>query len=94
MIAFSADRRALWKADLTCCSSLAGVLIAVVPTVVVAVTGPVVRDAAAAGALELAVGAGPSAAHFIAAIPAVIICNHAQTINGGWTYPGECYNDI
>lgn len=66
-------------AILTCRSSPAGgVLIAVVPAVIVAVTGPVVWDAAAAGALELGVGAGPDAAHFIAAVPAVVICNHAQ----------------
>lgn len=61
-------------AVLTCCSSPAGgVLIAVVPAVVVAITGPVVWDAAAAGALELGVGTGTGAAHFIAAIPTIVI---------------------
>lgn len=69
-------------AILTCSSAPAGgVLIAVVPAVVVPVTGPVVWDAAATGALELGVGAGPGAAHFIAAVPTVVICN--QT-NDGW----------
>ncbi len=39
-----------------------------------------IRDTAATGALELRVGAGTDAAHFIAAIPTVIIYTHAQTL--------------
>lgn len=81
MSPLAARRRALRELTqgvLTCRSAPAGgVFIAVVPTVVVTIAGPVVRDAAAAGALELGVGAGPGAAHFVAAVPAVVICNHA-----------------
>lgn len=46
-----------------------------VATVIVTVAGPVLRDAAAAVALELRTGAGMAAACFIAVVPAVVICN-------------------
>lgn len=47
--------------------------IAVVPTIVVPVTRPVLRDASAAVALELGTGAGVTAAGFIAVVPTVIV---------------------
>lgn len=75
---------------LTCRPAPAGgVFIAVVPAVVVPVAGPVVRDAAAAGALELGVGAGPGAAHFVAAVPAVVVCNHAGRSVKSSSFPLE-----
>lgn len=80
---------------LTCRSAPAGgVFIAVVPTVVVTVAGPVVRDAAAAGALELGVGAGPGAPHFVAAVPAVVICNHAGRAVKSSRFPGGCHGEL
>lgn len=48
-------------------------LVAVVPTVVIPITGPVFGDAAAAVALELGAGAGVAAAGFIAVVPTVIV---------------------
>jgi len=48
-------------------------LIAVVATVVVAVTRPVIWDAAAAVTLELSAGTGVAATGFIAVVPAVVI---------------------
>lgn len=48
-------------------------LVAVVPTVVVAVAGPVLRDAAPAVALELGAGAGVAAARLVAVVPTVIV---------------------
>lgn len=49
-------------------------LVAVVPTVVVPVAGPVLRDAAAAVAFKLDTGAGVAAAGFVAVIAAVVVC--------------------
>lgn len=48
-------------------------LVAVVPAVIIPVTGPVIWDAAAAVTLELSAGAGVTAACLIAVIPAVVI---------------------
>lgn len=48
-------------------------LVAVVPTVVIAITFPVIWDAAAAVTLELSAGAGVPASSFIAVVPAVVI---------------------
>lgn len=50
-------------------------LVTVVSAVVVAVTGPVFRDAAAAVAFKLDTGARMAAAGFIAVIAAVIVCH-------------------
>lgn len=49
-------------------------LITVVPTVVVAVAGPILRDAATAVAFELHAGAGMAAAGFIAVVSTVVVC--------------------
>lgn len=48
-------------------------LVAVVPTVVVPVTGPVFRDAAPAIALELGAGAGVAAAGLVTVVPTVVV---------------------
>lgn len=48
-------------------------LVAVVPAVIVSVTGPVIRDAAAAVTFELSAGAGVTTARLVAVVPAVII---------------------
>lgn len=48
-------------------------LIAVVPAVVVPVTGPVHGDTAPAVAFELVAGAGVAAASFIAVVPTVVV---------------------
>ena len=48
-------------------------LIAVVPTVVVPVAGPVLWDAAPAVALELGAGAGVAAAGLVAVVTAVVV---------------------
>ena len=48
-------------------------LVAVVSAVVVSVTGPVVRDAAAAVALELSAGTGVAAARLVTVVPAVVV---------------------
>lgn len=66
-------------AILTCWSTSAGrVLVAEVTTVVVTITSPVVWDATATGAAELAVGTGLDAAHLITTVSTVIICTNAQ----------------
>lgn len=49
-------------------------LVAVVATVVVAIAGPVLGDAAAAVALELDAGAGVAAASLVAVVAAVVVC--------------------
>lgn len=49
-------------------------LVAVIPTVVVPVTRPVLRDAAAAVAFKLDAGARMAAAGFIAVIATVVVC--------------------
>lgn len=49
-------------------------LVTVVSAVVVAITGPVLWDAATAVAFKLHTGARVAAASFIAVIPAVIVC--------------------
>lgn len=54
-------------------------LVAVVSTVIVSITGPVVRDAAAAVTLELGAGAGMAAACLITVVPTIIICK-ANTV--------------
>lgn len=54
-------------------------LVAVVSTVVVPVTGPVLRDAAAAVTLELGAGAGMAAACLITVVPTVVVCK-ANTV--------------
>lgn len=75
-------------AALTCRPAPAGgVFIAVVPAVVVSIAGPVVWDAPPAGALELGVGAGAGAARFVAAVPTVVIWNHAVVITDGPDLP-------
>lgn len=48
-------------------------LITVVPAVIVPITGPVLRDAAAAVTLELGTRAGVAAASFITVVPTVIV---------------------
>lgn len=48
-------------------------LIAVVPTVIIPIAGPVIRYASATVTLELSAGAGVTTACFIAVIPTVII---------------------
>lgn len=50
-------------------------LIAVVSTVIVAVTGPVFWDAAATVTFKLDAGAGMAAAGFITVVPTVVICH-------------------
>lgn len=47
--------------------------VAVIPTVVISITGPIIWDAAAAVALELSAGAGVAAARFVAVVAAVVI---------------------
>lgn len=54
-------------------------LIAVISTVVVSITGPVLWNTAAAVAFKLHTGAGVTAAGFITVIPTVIICGHTHT---------------
>lgn len=56
------------------------VLVAVVPTVIFPVTGPALRDAAAAIALEVGTDAGAAAADLVAVIPAVIICSSTDAV--------------
>ena len=53
-------------------------LVAVVPAVVVAVAGPVLRDAAPAVALELGAGAGVAAARLVTVVPTVIVWGAAR----------------
>lgn len=53
-------------------------LVAVVPTVIVPVAGPVLRDAAPAVTLELSAGAGVAAAGLITVIPTVIVWGEAR----------------
>ena len=48
-------------------------LVAVVPAVIISVTGPVIWDAAAAVTLELSAGAGVTTARLVAVVPAVVI---------------------
>lgn len=48
-------------------------LIAVIPAVIVPVTGPVLRDAAPAVALELGAGAGVAAAGLVTVVPTVVV---------------------
>lgn len=48
-------------------------LVAVVPTVVISIAGPVIWDAASAVTLELSDGAGVTAACLVAVVPAVVI---------------------
>lgn len=48
-------------------------LVAVVPTIIVPITRPVLGDASAAVALELGTGAGVTAAGFVAVVPTVIV---------------------
>lgn len=55
------------------CPSAGGVLITVVPTVIVPVTGPVVRDTLPTGTLELGTGTGMDTTHLVTTIPTVII---------------------
>ena len=50
-------------------------LIAVVSTVIVAVTGPVFWDAAATVTFKLDAGAGMAAAGFITVVPTVVVCH-------------------
>lgn len=50
-------------------------LVAVIPTVVVPVARPVLRDAAAAVALKLHAGARVAAAGFIAVVATVVVCH-------------------
>lgn len=56
-------------------------LVAVVPTVVVPVAGPVLRDAAAAVAFKLDAGAGVAAAGFVAVIAAVVVCKSPRQVH-------------
>lgn len=72
--------------SLTCCPSPAvGALVAEVSTVVVAIAGPVLGDAAAAAALELVVGARADAGHLVTAIATVIVCK-TQTLTVSSTH--------
>lgn len=48
-------------------------LVAVIPAVIVPVTGPVLRDAAPAVALELGAGAGVAAAGLVTVVPTVVV---------------------
>lgn len=54
-------------------------LVTVVSTVIVAVTGPVFWDAAAAVTFELDAGTRVAAACFVAAVSTVIVCTSAHT---------------
>lgn len=49
-------------------------LVAVVPTVVISITRPVIWDAAAAVTFKLSAGAGVTAARLVAVVPTVVIC--------------------
>lgn len=53
-------------------------LIAVVPAVIVPVTGPVLGDAAPAVTLELRAGAGVAAAGLVTVVPTVIVWGEAR----------------
>lgn len=58
-------------------------LVAVVPTVVIPVAGPVHGDAAPAVALELVAGAGVAAASFVAVVPTVVVWKAEEGGVGG-----------
>lgn len=62
-------------------------LIAVVPTVVIPITGPVHWDAAPTVAFELVAGAGMAAASFIAVVPAVIVWKEEEGRRKGQGLP-------
>lgn len=55
-------------------------LVAVVPTVIISVTGPVLRDAAPTVAFELGAGAGVAAAGLVAVVPTVVVWSGCR----GW----------
>lgn len=60
-------------------------LVTVISTVVVAVAGPVLRDAAAAVAFKLDTRARMAAAGFVAVVAAVVVCHvtrHSQLVGG------------
>lgn len=63
------------RLQLTLVGTVGVSLITVIPTVVVPVTRPVLRDAAAPVAFELDAGAGMAAAGFIAVIATVVVCH-------------------
>lgn len=63
----------LWSA-LTLVGAVGVSLVAVVTAVVVAVARPVLRNAAAAVALELDAGAGVAAASLVAVVATVVVC--------------------
>lgn len=67
------------EGTLTLVGAVGALLVTVVAAVVVAVTGPVLGDAAAAVALELHARAGVTAAGFVAVVSAVIICTRTWT---------------
>ena len=53
-------------------------LITVVPTVIVAITGPMHRDAASTVAFELVARAGMAATGFVTVVSAVIVCRQEE----------------
>lgn len=59
-------------------------LVAVVPTIIVPITRPVLGDASAAVALELGTGAGVTAAGFVAVVPTVIVWAREEGESQGW----------
>lgn len=59
---------------LTLVGTVGAGLVAVVSAVVVAVAGPILRDAAATVTFELDAGAGVAAARLVTVIPTVIVC--------------------
>lgn len=76
----SADREnVLEEGMLTLVGAVGALLVAVVAAVVVAVTGPVLWDAAATVALELHARTGVTAACFVAVVPTVIIYTQTWT---------------
>lgn len=63
------------RRQLTLVGTVGVSLVAVVPTVVVPVARPVLRDAAATVAFKLDAGARMAAAGFIAVITTVVVCH-------------------
>lgn len=63
------------RLQLTLVGTVGVSLIAVIPTVVVPVARPVLRDAAAPVAFKLDAGAGMAAAGFVAVIATVVVCH-------------------
>lgn len=63
------------RLQLTLVGAVGVSLIAVIPTVVVPVARPVLRDAAAPVAFKLDAGAGMAAAGFVAVIATVVVCH-------------------